>query len=310
MPSTDKTSSHPNRRRRAAFLAAVVALGLAACSTDTPEEAGAAQTAATAPEAVQRPTDDRDGSVRTPRGSMRLRCVGEGETTVLLIAGWGGSGDGWDSIEADVAEHARVCSYDRFGTGTSDAPGSTQTFATQIADLRALLDEAGEPGPYVVLGHSFGGAAAVSLAAQLPAEVRGILLLDASPVTWPAAVCAVPADGTDAAASYQALCAGMRDPTQNPERLDVFSAFDAVATIDSLGDVPMVVMTAARRSTPGLTETEVSRLNAVWDAGVERWAALSSASEVVVVDDTSHHIHVDHPRLVVDELLGLLPSGS
>lgn len=310
MTSADMIPAHPNRRRSAAVLATVLALGLAACGTETPEGAGPVPTRPTTPETVQRPTDDRDGIVHTQHGSMRLRCVGEGDITVLLIAGWGGGGDGWDSIESDVAEQARVCSYDRFGTGTSDPPASPQTFATQVADLRALLDEAGEPGPYVVLGHSFGGAAAVTLAAQLPADVRGVLLLDASPVTWPGAVCAVPDDGTDAAASYQTLCAGMKDPMQNPERLHVFEAFDAVAAIDSLGDVPMAVVTAARRSTPGLAEAEATRLNAVWDAGVERWSVLSSASNVVTVEDTSHYIHLDHPRLVVDELLALLPSAS
>jgi pimeloyl-ACP methyl ester carboxylesterase len=310
MTSTAANRTRRNRRRLAAVAAAVLALGLAACGQDTPESTAAAAPDAPTPSTVVRPTQARDGTVRTEHGSMRLRCVGSGPTTVLLIAGWGGAGDGWGAIEPDLTERARVCSYDRFGTGTSDPPPSTQTFATQAADLRALLDSAGEPGPYVVLGHSFGGATAVTFAAQQPADVRGLLLLDASPVTWPAAMCAVADDGTEAAASYQALCAVMKDPTQDPERLNVFAAFTAVEAIDSLGDLPMAVVTAARRTAPDLADAEVARLDAVWDAGVQRWAALSSDSKVVTVEDTSHYIHLDHPRLVVDELLALLPPAS
>jgi pimeloyl-ACP methyl ester carboxylesterase len=62
---------------------------------------------------------------------MHIRCVGAGPTTVLLIAGWGDGGTNWGAIEPAIAERARVCSYARFGTGTSDAPSTIQTFTTQ-----------------------------------------------------------------------------------------------------------------------------------------------------------------------------------
>jgi pimeloyl-ACP methyl ester carboxylesterase len=217
---------------------------------------------------------------------------------VLLIAGWGDGGDNWGAIGPTISERARVCSYARFGTGTSDPPASTQTFATQVADLHALLDQAGEPGPYVVVGHSFGGAEAVTFAATFPDEVTGLMLLDASPPTWPATACSVDA--------WEALCTVMKDPTLDPERLDVFPAFDEVAAISSLGDLPMTVMMAAHRTAPELAQAELTRLDGVWAEGVERWAGLSSSSSVVSVEDTGHHIEVDQPRLVIKELLELL----
>jgi pimeloyl-ACP methyl ester carboxylesterase len=218
---------------------------------------------------------------------------------VLLIAGWGDPGDKWGAVEPAIAERARVCSYSRFGTGRSDAPTTTQTFATQAADLYALLDEAGEPGPYVLVGQSFGGAEAVKFASDYEDDVTGLMLLDASPITWPATVCSVPA--------YEAGCAVMHDPMLDPERLDVFPAFEQVATITSLGDLPLTVMTAAHRDSSGLTPDEVARLEGEWAAGMEHWAGLSSSSTVVSVEDTGHHIEVDQPQLVVAELLELLP---
>ena len=38
-----------------------------------------------------------------------------------------------------------------------------------------------------------------------------------------------------------------------------------------------------------------------------RWASLSSRSRLVTVEDTGHHIEVDRPELVVEELLDLIP---
>ena len=67
----------------------------------------------------------------------------------------------------------------------------------------------------------------------------------------------------------------------------------------------MTVVTAAHRDPQGLSPGELARPDTVWAEGMDRWAGLSSSS-IVVVDDTGHHIEVDQPHLVVDELLELL----
>ena len=286
-----------------ALASLAIALAASACGSSEPtanalSPAASPATVTSATTTVECPSQPIDELITIGSGRMHLRCVGAGPTTVLLIAGWGDGGDNWGAVEPEISERTRVCSYARFGTGASDGQTSTQTFATQVADLHALLDQAAEPGPYVVLGHSFGGAEAVTFAASFPDEVTGLMLLDASPTTWPATACSV--------AAWEALCAVMRDPTLDPERLDVFPAFDEVATITSLGDLPMTVMTAAHRTAPELTQAELTRLDTVWAQGVERWAGLSSSSSVVSVEDTGHHIEVDQPQLVIEELLELL----
>jgi pimeloyl-ACP methyl ester carboxylesterase len=247
---------------------------------------------------IERPSQLVDELVSIDNGQMHIRCTGSGTQTVILIAGWDDGGDKWGLIEPAISERARVCSYSKFGTGTSDPPSSNQTFDSEAADLHALLDEAGEPGPYVALGHSFGGAVAVTFASKYADEVSGLVLLDASPTSWPATVCSV--------AAYEGGCAVMHDPTLSPERLDVFRAFEEVATITSLGDLPMTVITAAHRTDPALAQSELARLDAVWAEGVDRWAGLSSSSSVVSVEDTGHNIELDQPQLVVGEVLDLL----
>ena len=136
-----------------------------------------------------------------------------------------------------------------------------------------------------------------------------MLLVDASPVTWPAALAAV-ATGDEAGAMLHTFGVGLADPLSNREHLDAVSAFAEVAGITSLGSLPMTVMTADQRQTPGLDPTEAARLNSTWNLGQEQWAALSTVGRVVTVADTSHHIQIDQPDVVVDAIVGLVRVAS
>ena len=164
----------------------------------------------------------------------------------------------------------------------------------------------GEVGPYLAVGHSFGGAEAVAFASAFADEVTGLVLVDASPVGWIPALCAVADDGSEAAAGFQQLCAATSSAENNPERLDGLTAFVEVGRIDTLGDLPMVVLTAAEHPRPGLDPVEDARLDEAWDAGQDAWASLSSDATLRVVPDTGHDIHVDQPQVVIQQIQSLL----
>jgi len=235
-----------------------------------------------------------------------VHCDGVGPTTVVLIAGFKADSSIWALVEPTVTRTTRVCSYDRFGLGASDAPPAPQTFATEATDLHSLLQIAGEPGPYVMVGHSFGGAEAVTFASMFPSEVRGLLLLDASPPAWNTAICAVPDDGSDAAHVFQAVCAEQSSPANNAEHLDAPAAFADVGTINSLDEFPMIVATADHHSYAGLAASEEARLDDVWNDGQAHWASLASSAQLISVDHTGHNIQVDRPDVVLDAVQELL----
>ncbi len=276
-------------------------------ATPTPTTMSAATTTTTPTAARTRPTSTVDELVGALGARVHVRCSGRGATTVLLIAGFEGNSDAWGKVEPAISERTRVCVYDRPGTGTSDPAIATATFTTQAADLHQLLTTVDEPGPFVVVGHSFGGAEAVTFASEFADDVTGLVLVDASPVAWPEALCAVADDGSDAADMIRSFCAGLSDPSGNSEHLDVFTAFRGAATITTLGSLPLSVITAVDRQLPGLEASEVTRLTDVWDQGQEQWAQLSSASRMVPVAETSHDIQLGHPDVVVDEIVRFLP---
>ena len=69
----------------------------------------------------------------------------------------------------------------------------------------------------------------------------------------------------------------------------------------------MTVITAVDRQFADLGAAELARLTAAWDEGQQRWADLSTVSHVVPVEQTSHHIELDRPDVVIDAVVGLLP---
>jgi pimeloyl-ACP methyl ester carboxylesterase len=111
---------------------------------------------------------------------LHLSCTGAGTPTVVLEPGAGGMSSSLGWIAPAVARDTRVCVYDRPGRGWSE-PASTAQDGAQIAtDLHTLLRRGNVPGPYVLVGHSFGGLYVLTFAARYPDEVAGMVLVDST----------------------------------------------------------------------------------------------------------------------------------
>jgi pimeloyl-ACP methyl ester carboxylesterase len=119
---------------------------------------------------------------------MHLYCTGanvDGSPTVILEQGLGGISSGWALVQPEVAKGTRVCSYDRAGTGWSDASPEPRDARHIAKELHSLLHNANIPGPYVLVGWSFGGLYIREYAAQHGDQVGGLVLVDSShPDQW------------------------------------------------------------------------------------------------------------------------------
>ena len=95
---------------------------------------------------------------------------------VLAIHGLTGHGKRWESLFVRHLPDVAAVAPDLLGHGRSswNAPWTIEANVTALA---ALLDAEGADG-VVVVGHSFGGAVALSLAASRPDLIAGLVLLD------------------------------------------------------------------------------------------------------------------------------------
>jgi pimeloyl-ACP methyl ester carboxylesterase len=103
---------------------------------------------------------------------------GSGGPSVVFLPGAGLIGLDFLNIHEAIARVTTSVIYDRGGTGWSDAMRLPRSAADAAGELRALLEVAGVPGPYILVGHSLGGAYIRRFAQLFPGEVAGLLFID------------------------------------------------------------------------------------------------------------------------------------
>jgi pimeloyl-ACP methyl ester carboxylesterase len=118
-------------------------------------------------------------------GGHRLHLRIEGDAlpgpTVILECGIGGATScNWGWIEPEVARFARVVAYDRAGLGWSDPGPKPRDGRRIVKELHTALKNAGLGGPYVFVGHSYGGLLARLFTDAYPDEVKGLVLAEPS----------------------------------------------------------------------------------------------------------------------------------
>jgi pimeloyl-ACP methyl ester carboxylesterase len=273
------------------FASALLLLLLCACSAPPPP-----------PEPIG------DGVRYTLAGRrMFLRCYGSGNPTVLLEAGLGADHTAWDTVQPQIAQITRVCSYDRAGTGLSDPADLGRGAAAAAADLTALLDAAGESGPYIVVGHSFGGLLARHFAATLDPDPAGLVLVDSvHEAYWARAAALLPppsaADSPRLQLFRELVTTTIYDPARNPEGFAIAQVIADVQAGADVGARPLVILVAGQPTflAPGLppdVATAIIRLHQ--DEFPRELAAQSSDSTVVVVPDSGHNMPAERPEMIV-----------
>lgn len=124
------------------------------------------------------PPQFKTGSVKTADGAtIHVRTGGKGPA-VVLIHGFGDTGDMWGPLAARLAQHHTVIVPDLRGLGlSSKAPGGYDK-KSQAADIRAVVEKFGQDRTDVV-GHDIGTMVAYAYAVRYPAKVTRLVVMDA-----------------------------------------------------------------------------------------------------------------------------------
>ena len=120
-------------------------------------------------------------------GGYRVHLLAEGEVRdgrppVVWFAGGHASGCAIHHLHRAFRGETRSILIDRPGTGWSDAGPFPRTTAREAEEMVRTLERAGERGPFVWAGHSFGGLLAANIARRRPDLVHTLVLLDPTPL--------------------------------------------------------------------------------------------------------------------------------
>lgn len=243
---------------------------------------------------------------------------------MILEAGYYGSASSWSvseptppavgpSVQERLADHVRVCSYDRPGTLLTGTDGKfmltdrstsvemPRPASAAVEDLHTLIAAADLPTPVVIVGHSMGGLLARLYAQTYPDDVAGLVFVDALAVELRDEM------GADWA-PYKDLLAHPGTEFDDDPALE---AFDVDASIDEVlaaGPLPKVPIAAIAKTEPFPVppgdEALVQALDRAWSVTRADLVALGGdGTPDIYATGSDHSIQVNQPDLVADTAL-------
>jgi pimeloyl-ACP methyl ester carboxylesterase len=204
----------------------------------------------------------------------------------------------WEAVQKSLS-HWTTFSYDRPGLGQSEPTPAPRDGETLARELHELLGALKLPPPYVLVGHSLGGAIVQIFANFYPREMKALVLLDPedgrlieqvrkqlSKEEW---------DQRAAAISRYVKLA----PEQQREMDASGATGDEVAKIRNLPDIPIVLFTGTLLNPefPGNVVEQKAKFE------LHRQLMLANPqTKQVLVPESRHYIHVDKPDVVIAEI--------
>jgi pimeloyl-ACP methyl ester carboxylesterase len=272
--------------------------------------------------------------------NIQLDCRGTGSPTVVFESGLDLAGSlSWSAVHDEIAKTTRACAYSRAGIMWSDSHDAIQNGKSIAEDLHATLKNAGEQGPFILVGHSLGGPYIMTYTKYFGAEVVGLVFVDASHPdqeqrfkamgTIPGLKMLQLKNKIGAALNWTGLVRAVVTTNEkmphwtvhNDQAMKAFAStslgpmlkendslqqtLSEVGTFRQLGNRPLYVLTAmAPMPKKALAQLKITAVQAkqrqeIWKEMQDEQATWSSQSQHQLVPDAGHYIQFDRPDIVI-----------
>jgi pimeloyl-ACP methyl ester carboxylesterase len=187
-------------------------------------------------------------------------------------------------------------------------------------ELHVLLANAGEDGPFLLVGHSLGGLNMQVYAHSYPQEAAGLILLDPSPLAWmmgegfpelrelfkrESKAQREAANAAKASSDPEAKAiAPFLDATASEFEQFFGRTADEVAAIDSFGELPLTVIGATEPDPRFGADAQAFRQ--FWNEQSRALARKSGSGRFILAEGSSHYIYRDAPQVVIDAILDMI----
>lgn len=277
--------------------------------------------------------------------TLNMLCKGRGAPTIILESGTGDGMSVWRKVQPVLAQHHRVCAYERAGLGLSPPDLKHRDLDGIVSDFEKLAANARLQRPFLLVSHSFGGMVLRVYARRHPANVMGMVLADpplegemsriekitpGADKVFAQAIdhdrsCAEAKELNAACAPYvpddaPAVVAGrlrsatrihyLTEAAEMQADLDGTNDAEIQRAGTDLHNLPLIVLTSEQFKTNEQMPPEVrSAAQNLWMTFHNEIAGHSTRGSNRLVPGTGHYIQLDRPDAVIDavEELASLP---
>lgn len=278
-------------------------------------------------------------------GGHKLHFVrkGEGGPTVIFESGLEPGGHlPWFRVQDEIAKVTTTLSYDRAGILWSERGTNPKTGSAMATELHALLEGAGLPKPYILVGHSVAGITSRRFIAEYSDDIAGVVMVDAShpdqlqrllelgqPTEAPPRLLMEAAsslgilrlllsntypgtiESDDINLRANALQARGLSGTLD-EMINLPLLAEEASAITSFGDIPLIVITGAAPDRFDIEGDEKLRtqMPIMWGELQADALTLSSDSKQVLATGSGHYIQPEEPEIVIDAIRELIERAK
>ncbi|MFE0621606.1 alpha/beta fold hydrolase [Priestia aryabhattai] len=208
------------------------------------------------------------------------------DITIIFESGYGCTCNYWNPIKEEISKFAQFFIYNRSGLGESEQDARAKDSRQSVENLHILLQNANIKPPYILLGHSIGGANVRLYASKYLEEVAGIILLDSCHEDQNKIIPPLFTEEMRSIYFSQFSVEGSID--------DIEKSFEQISEVQSLGDVPLIVASA------GLRSYHTAESFAAWNLFQRDLTRLSKNSKRIIVEGAGHLLHVDQPQTIIN----------
>jgi pimeloyl-ACP methyl ester carboxylesterase len=248
----------------------------------------------------------------------------ESQPVIVFESGAGTPMDNWDRVLDGVSKMAPLVTYDRPGVGKSGPEKESATIKGVSDRLLKILNSLNIKPPYILVGHSLGGAYVRMFAVYYPKMLAGLIIVDPADFTetkenrkLPFLDLGLTKKAVDSLFIKWAKEDSIRN-SKNPnyikdKRMDVLAMMRSSEFKESrnskLPNIPVHIMLGGRYDTPPQyrsTEFNDSLLfRAKWKHRIERFTEVILSVDKGMLfysGDAGHFVHWDDPELLISSV--------
>lgn len=235
---------------------------------------------------------------------IHLLELGNGRPSVVFVAGFGTDLTTFSAVQKRASEFTRTLSYDRAGLGSSELIDTDRSLKNICSELHTLLEKENIPAPYIFVGHSYGGHMVRFFAHEYPQETAGLILIDATPEWQDEEIKKSLSDREkfqfDSLRERWKAGDELWTLGQRKESEQIQVSQEIIQQLKMPDNIPITVLTATN-----MPPSQFPFLRSAIDAKVrlhKQWLQDAPQIKHIITNKSGHHIHVDEPELVVNEI--------